>query len=66
MTIELREAVCADAAGIARVHVASWQTTYRGIVPDAYLDGLTPQNRQRMWDHDLCAQPGRVATVVAE
>jgi GNAT superfamily N-acetyltransferase len=26
---------------MARVHVDAWKTTYRGIVPDAHLDGLT-------------------------
>ena len=25
---------------VARVHVRSWQAGYRGLLPDAYLDGL--------------------------
>jgi GNAT superfamily N-acetyltransferase len=27
-----------------RVHVDAWKTTYRGIVPDAHLDGLTVES----------------------
>lgn len=26
-----------DVTGIARVHARTWQTTYRGILPDDYL-----------------------------
>lgn len=30
-----------DAEGIARIHVASWRATYRGIVSDVTLDALS-------------------------
>jgi len=33
----IREAVAADAYGLARVRVNGWRTTYRGIVPADYL-----------------------------
>src|SRR5262245_28679677 len=36
----IREAVPADAAGIARAHTESWQTSYRGILPDVVLDRI--------------------------
>ena len=36
-SIRIREAKPDDAGAIAGVHVASWRTTYPGIVPDAYL-----------------------------
>jgi GNAT superfamily N-acetyltransferase len=36
----VREAQASDAAAIAALQVRSWQTAYRGIVPDAFLDGL--------------------------
>lgn len=36
----VREAVPADAEGIARVHTDSWQTSYRGILPDTVLDRI--------------------------
>lgn len=34
----VRTAVPSDAAAMARVHVASWRSTYRGLMPDAMLD----------------------------
>ncbi|HEY5949096.1 MAG TPA: GNAT family N-acetyltransferase [Kofleriaceae bacterium] len=36
----VREAVVDDAEGIARVHTDSWQTSYRGILPDTVLDRI--------------------------
>ncbi|TDN43685.1 ribosomal protein S18 acetylase RimI-like enzyme [Curtobacterium flaccumfaciens] len=36
--ITVRPAVPSDAAAMARVHVASWRSTYRGLMPDAMLD----------------------------
>ncbi len=38
--MNIREATIADAESIAQVHVASWQTTYRGLIPDGYLEQL--------------------------
>jgi len=37
----VRRAGEADASAIASIHVRAWQAAYRGIVPDAYLDGLS-------------------------
>jgi ribosomal protein S18 acetylase RimI-like enzyme len=48
-TATIRIARSADAAGIARVHVESWRTTYRGIVPDALLDNLSVEKRTERW-----------------
>jgi GNAT superfamily N-acetyltransferase len=45
----VRAATFDDVPGIARVHVASWRTTYRGIVPDAVLENLTPEGREPIW-----------------
>lgn len=38
--VEVRPARLDDAAGIAKVHVASWQAGYRGLIPQDYLDSL--------------------------
>ncbi len=47
--MRVRPAQVADAVAIAEVHVRSWQRAYRGLVPDAYLDGLSVQKRAQMW-----------------
>lgn len=36
----VREAELADAEGIARAHTESWQSSYRGILPDTVLDRI--------------------------
>ena len=43
--LSVRAALPADAIGVARVHVRSWQVGYRGLIPDAYLDALRPEDR---------------------
>jgi L-amino acid N-acyltransferase YncA len=47
--VHIRTAAPGDAPAIARVHIESWRTTYRGIVPDAYLDALDIDQRAAMW-----------------
>lgn len=45
----LRTAGPADAAAIAALHVRSWRAVYRGILPDAYLDGPADLERLEYW-----------------
>lgn len=45
----IRLATLADAEAIAHVHVRTWQTAYRGLVPDDYLDGLSVEQRSEVW-----------------
>ncbi|MGB8386577.1 N-acetyltransferase family protein [Mycobacterium sp.] len=40
---EVRPAVPADAYDVARVHVRSWQSAYRGLIAQEYLDSLKPE-----------------------
>ncbi|WP_260981132.1 GNAT family N-acetyltransferase [Curtobacterium pusillum] len=52
--ISVRPAVPSDAAAMARVHVASWRSTYRGLMPDALLDdpGFVGR-REGFWTAEL-------------
>ena len=47
--LTIRPANTSDAAHIAHVHVASWQTTYAGIVPGEYLAALDETEREVDW-----------------
>jgi RimJ/RimL family protein N-acetyltransferase len=49
----IRKAVLSDAPAIAAVHVRSWQTTYRGHMPDSYLDTLSVESRTAQWRRDI-------------
>jgi len=62
----VRKAGEADAAGVALVHVRSWQEAYRGQIDQAYLDSLHPAARVKSWAEGL-ADDGwpRKGTLVA-
>jgi ribosomal protein S18 acetylase RimI-like enzyme len=47
--VEIRRATIADAAVIAGIHVRGWQWAYRGLLPDAVLDGLSVEARAAEW-----------------
>ena len=46
-SVHIREATPDDAAAIAKVHVLSWKESFVGIVPDAFLEKLTIENRTK-------------------
>jgi ribosomal protein S18 acetylase RimI-like enzyme len=49
----IRRAMLEDVTGIARVHVASWRESYRGIVPDDFLNNLSLDRRIAQWNESL-------------
>ncbi|RFU46875.1 GNAT family N-acetyltransferase [Paraburkholderia sp. DHOC27] len=65
--LSLRTATPADAALIACIHSASWQATYRGLLPDAFLDNEVTLERAAYWQARLNAPGGeRRMVVIAE
>jgi GNAT superfamily N-acetyltransferase len=49
MSCTLVPAVRDDAPAIAALHVDSWQSAYRGLVPDAFLAGPVVPDRLHLW-----------------
>jgi GNAT superfamily N-acetyltransferase len=53
-----------DVAEVSRLRVAGWQSAYRGIIPDSYLDAMDPERdarQRRTWRSkgiDLVADDG--------
>lgn len=47
--VEMRPAQTADLDEIVNVHVRSWIATYRGVVPDSFLDELDAVALQEFW-----------------
>src|SRR3546814_20578628 len=45
----LRPALPRDADDIARVHVATWQSTYAGLVPSEYLARMSVARSAPQW-----------------
>lgn len=48
-TPRVREASIEDAAGIASVHVRTWQAAYRGQMPDDFLDEIDIEKKTIRW-----------------
>lgn len=70
-SLTIRRALPADATSIAEVHVASWRTTYPGIVDQAYIDSLSTTERAAAWARRLSAAgtptaPDVLVAIVAE
>jgi ribosomal protein S18 acetylase RimI-like enzyme len=61
----VRPARAGDARDVAAVHVRAWQAAYRGLVPDAVLDGLSRDARERRWRALLRAPDEDARTLVA-
>jgi GNAT superfamily N-acetyltransferase len=66
--MKVRAATAADAAAIARVHTDTWQTAFRGIVPDPYIDRTAAgyEQRKRAWESTLGAKNRTKIIGVAE
>lgn len=47
--MKIRIAHPEDAPSIAKVQVDSWRTTYKGIVPDDFLQQLSYEKREEFW-----------------
>lgn len=62
MKANIRLAVEADANQIANVHILSWQTIYRGHMPDHVLNDLSLEKRTQEWLERL--QAGVIAWVI--
>ena len=62
----IRPAAPADALAIATVRVDAWRTTYRGMIPDAYLAAMKVEESSALWERVLTAAPNTTNTFVAE
>jgi GNAT superfamily N-acetyltransferase len=61
--VNVRAASPDDAAAIARVHVASWDAAYRGVIADEALDALTEERLAPEWRAEIDRAGERGVTV---
>src|SRR5687767_13626444 len=64
--VRIRRATPEDARPVAEVHVASWRHAYAGVLPDAYLDRLSTDEREAMWRGAFADPDRRNGAFVAE
>lgn len=63
--ITVRRATPEDAAAIGAVHVATWRSTYPGILPDAYLAELSAVRQAAHYEWAIHAQGGVFVAAVS-
>lgn len=61
-----RHATVDDAAGIADIHVRTWQSAYRGLLPANALAAMASEQRLPMWSRMLSHPDSPQRTFVAE
>ncbi|TPV46824.1 GNAT family N-acetyltransferase [Bacillus dicomae] len=66
MDIHIRRAIKGDITGIAKVHVDSWKTTYKGIFPDEILENITYEQREKQWKNIFQQEDNHQFRFVAE
>ena len=66
MTITIRTAVEDDLTALAALHVAVWEHSYRGILPDAAIDCHTEASRRTNFEHVLTHSPMALLVAVNE
>jgi len=64
--MEIRPAALSDARAIAEIHVSGWRFAYRGIVPQAHLDGLSVTNRERNWANSISTGQPQILVAVSD
>ena len=64
---QLPRATADDAVSLAAVEMASWRAAYRGLMPDAFLDGLSEEAKTEDWRRSLLkyGASGRKRVLVA-
>ncbi|MFI8205082.1 GNAT family N-acetyltransferase [Streptomyces sp. NPDC085937] len=62
----IRPMTADDCAGVAGIRVAGWRYAYRGLVPQAYLDGMDVGEQAEWQRARLAAGDGSVVDLVAE
>jgi len=58
--LKVRRAEIDDAAAIAKVHVATWRSTYGGMLPDDFLASLAEAGYEERWQRVLADESSRV------
>ena len=63
--VVIRRARLADAAGIAGVHIETWQAAYAGVIQDSYLIELDHEDQTRAWRRDIMGRRPGTGILVA-
>ena len=63
--VVVRAALPGDAAAIAQLRIDAWRATYRGMMPDAYLDAMSLSDSAAFWQRILASGSPLASVFVA-
>ncbi|UPY35779.1 GNAT family N-acetyltransferase [Sediminicoccus sp. KRV36] len=63
--VTIRRARPSDADAMARVHLATWRSTYAGVLPEAYLTSLSAHQESLGYERGILERRGGHAGFVA-
>jgi len=63
VTVELRVAGPDDLSGVVAVFLDCWRQSYRGVLPDRLVDGMTDDDAYALWRRALSGQGTTVVAV---
>lgn len=66
VSLRIREAAYVDAEDVGNINVEAWQSTYRGIMPDAVLKLVTKDRFELRWEDLLIDPAPDCFTLIAE
>lgn len=66
MEYQIRKAALEDAEGIAKVHINSWRSTYKGIISDDFLNKLNIESGIERWKGRLKNPSEKYRILIAE
>jgi len=62
----IRRAELNDAPDISKVHVDSWRTTYKGIIPNDFLNNLSYEQRTELWKRNISEEGNYIVVALNE
>lgn len=62
--MNIRKATLSDSKGIAKVHVDSWKSTYKNIIPNEFLEKLSYDQRIDLWNRNISKEGNYVFVAV--
>ncbi len=55
LEVSFRQANVSDARSIARLNIETYRVAFRGVLPDAHLDGLNVDSRAETWEQRMAS-----------
>lgn len=66
MNIKIEPMTVNDSKSVAEIHTQSWQSAYKGIIPQEFLDAIDVKKREENWARGIIKDPGLIRLVAKD